>query len=71
MMNMRSFCFIIAFHNPATLKNWLIYLCPSSWPVVITMKKKLASTWKKEKEKEKEDIGLSKLMATSLQLVKS
>jgi hypothetical protein len=46
MMNMRSFCFIIAFHNFATLENRLTYQCPSSWPVVITMRKKLASTWK-------------------------
>ena len=47
MANKRSFCSIIAFHNFATLKNWLTYQCPSSWPVVITMKKKLASTCKK------------------------
>ena len=47
MANRRSFCFIIAFHNFATLKNRLTYQCPSSWPVVITMKKKLAGTWKK------------------------
>jgi predicted phage-related endonuclease len=47
MANKRSFCFNIAFHNFATLKNWLTYQCPSSWPVVITMKKKLAGTWKK------------------------
>jgi hypothetical protein len=33
-------------HNFATLEHWLIYQCPSSWPVVITMKKKLAGTWK-------------------------
>ena len=46
MANKRSFCFIIAFHNFATLENWLTYQCPSSWPVVITMKKKLAGTWK-------------------------
>jgi hypothetical protein len=36
-------------HNFATLKNRLIYQCPSSWPVVITMKKKLAGTWKKNR----------------------
>ena len=47
MMNKRSFCFIIAFHNFATLENRLTYQCQSSWPVVITMKKKLAGTWKK------------------------
>jgi hypothetical protein len=47
MANMRSFCFIIAFHNFATLENWRTYQCPSSWPVVITMKKKLAGTCKK------------------------
>jgi len=35
---------MIAFHNFTTLKNWLTYQCPSSWRVVITMKKKLAST---------------------------
>jgi hypothetical protein len=39
MANMRSFCFIIAFHNFATLENRLTHQCPSSWPVVITMKK--------------------------------
>jgi hypothetical protein len=38
MANKRIFCFIIAFHNFATLENWLTYQCPSSWPVVITMK---------------------------------
>ena len=48
MANMRSFCFIIAFHNFATLENRLTYQCPSSWPVVITMKKKLADIWKKK-----------------------
>ena len=46
MANKRSFCFIIAFHDFATLENQLTYQCPSSWPVVITMKKKLADTWK-------------------------
>jgi hypothetical protein len=46
---MRSFCFIIAFHSFATLKNRLTYQCPSSWPVVITMKKKLSGTCKKKK----------------------
>jgi hypothetical protein len=46
MMNMRRFCFIIAFHNFATLANRLTYQCPSSWPVVMPMKKKLAGTWK-------------------------
>jgi hypothetical protein len=30
-----------------TLEIWLTYQCPSSWLVVITMKKKLAGTWKK------------------------
>jgi hypothetical protein len=33
-------------HTFATLKNRLTYQCPSSWPVVITMKTKLAGTWK-------------------------
>jgi hypothetical protein len=47
MANVRSFCFIIAFHNFATLENRLTYQYPSSWPVVITMKKKLAGTRKK------------------------
>jgi hypothetical protein len=47
MANKRSFCFIIAFHNFVTLENQVTYQCPSSWPVVITMKKKLAGTWKK------------------------
>ena len=45
MANMRSVCFIIAFHNIATLESRHTYQCPSSWPIVITMKKKLASTW--------------------------
>jgi hypothetical protein len=31
----------------ATLEIRLTYLCPSSWPVVITMKKKLTGIWKK------------------------
>jgi hypothetical protein len=30
MANMQSFCFIIAFHKFATLKNRLTYQCPSS-----------------------------------------
>jgi hypothetical protein len=47
MANMRSFCFIIAFHDLDTLENRLTYQCPSSWPVVITVKKKLADTWEK------------------------
>ena len=47
MSNMQSFGFIIAFHDLATLENWLTYQCPSCWPVVITMKKKLAGTWGK------------------------
>ena len=47
MTNMRGFCFIIAFHNFTTLKIWLTYQSPNSWPVVITMKKKLTDTWKK------------------------
>jgi hypothetical protein len=46
MANMRSFGFIIAFHTFATLENRLTYQCPSSWPVVITMKKKLAGNLK-------------------------
>jgi hypothetical protein len=29
------------------LLHWLTYQCPSSWPVVVTMKKKLAGTCKK------------------------
>ena len=47
MANKWSFFFIIAFHELATLENRLTYQCPSSWLVVITMKKKLAGTWKK------------------------
>ena len=47
MANMRSFCFIIALQNFATLENRLTYQCPSSWLVVIIIKKKLAGTWKK------------------------
>jgi hypothetical protein len=47
MANKRSFCFIIAFHNFATLENRLTYQYPSSWLVVITMKNKLTGTWKK------------------------
>jgi hypothetical protein len=35
---------IIAFHDFATLENRLTYQSPSSWLVVITMKKKLAGT---------------------------
>ena len=46
MTSMRSFRFVVAFHNFVTLRNRLTYQCPSSWPVVVTMKKKLASTWK-------------------------
>jgi len=45
---MRSFCFIIAFHSFATLENWLTYQCPSSWLVVITMKKKISRRLKKK-----------------------
>jgi hypothetical protein len=48
MVNKWSFCFILTFHNFATLKNLLTYQYPSSWPVVITMKEKLAGTWKKK-----------------------
>jgi hypothetical protein len=43
-----KFCFIITFHNFATLENRLTYRCPSSWLVVITRKKKLAGTCKKK-----------------------
>jgi hypothetical protein len=39
--------------NFATLENRLTYQCPSSWPVVIAMKKKLASNYKFIKK----DIG--------------
>jgi hypothetical protein len=48
MANRRSFCFIIAFHNFATLKNRLTYQCPSSWPVVITIKKKISQNLEKK-----------------------
>jgi hypothetical protein len=64
---MRSFCFITAFHNFATLNNRLTYQCPSSWPVVITMKKTSAGIFFYKKK----DIGRSKSMATTLQPVKS
>jgi hypothetical protein len=37
MADRRSFCFIIALHNFATLENRLTYQCQSSWPVVITI----------------------------------
>ena len=47
MPNTWRFCFIIAIHIFATLKNRLTYQCPSSWVVVMTMKKKFAGTWKK------------------------
>jgi hypothetical protein len=47
MANKQSFCFIIAFHRFATLEIRLTHQCPSSWPVVITTKKKLAGTRKK------------------------
>jgi hypothetical protein len=50
MTNKRSFCFIFAFHDFATLGNRLTYQCPSSWPVGITMKKKLVGTWKKKEK---------------------
>jgi hypothetical protein len=46
MSNIRNFCFIIAFHIFVILENRLTYQYPSSWPVVITMKKKLVSSWK-------------------------
>jgi hypothetical protein len=59
MANIQSFCFIIAFHNFPILKNWLSYQCPSFWPVVITMKKKLTGTWGKKKKK-REDINRSR-----------
>jgi hypothetical protein len=49
MANMQSFCFIIAFHNLATLENQLTYQCPSFSLVVITMKKKLAGTSKQNR----------------------
>jgi hypothetical protein len=44
MANKRSFGFIIAIRIFATLENQLTYQYPSSWPVVTTMKKKLAGT---------------------------
>ena len=42
MANSRSFCFIIAFHNFATLDNRVTYQSPSSWLVVITMKEEIS-----------------------------
>jgi hypothetical protein len=44
MANMGSFYFIVVIYNFVTFEKWLTYQCPSSWPVVITMKKKLAGT---------------------------
>ena len=41
---MRNFSFIIAFQNFATLENRVTYRYRSYWPVVITMKEKLAGT---------------------------
>ena len=38
---------LVHFHNFATSENRLTYQCPSSWPVVIIVKKTLAGTWKK------------------------
>jgi hypothetical protein len=46
MANKRSFSFNIAFHNFATLETRFTYQWPSSWLVVITMKKKLAALQK-------------------------
>ena len=42
MLNKRNFCFIIASRNFATLENQLTYQCPSSWPVVITIKEEIS-----------------------------
>ena len=42
MVNKRNFCFIITFHNFAILKTRFTYQCPSSWPVVITMKEEIS-----------------------------
>jgi hypothetical protein len=67
MANRQSFCFIVAFHDFVTLKNRLTYQCLGSWPVVITMKKKISRHLKKNLQ----DIGQSKLMAASLQPVKA
>jgi hypothetical protein len=53
MANMRRFCFIIAFHDFATLENRLTYQCPSSWLVVVTVKENISRHLEKEKEKEK------------------
>jgi hypothetical protein len=39
---------MIAFHNFATLENRFTYQLPSSWPVVVTMKKKSAGTSEKK-----------------------
>jgi hypothetical protein len=50
MASKRSFCFIIAVHTFVTLEDRLTYQFPSSWLVVITMKKKLADTWEKSTE---------------------
>ena len=50
MANKQRFCFIIAIQNLTTFEKWLSYYCLSSWLVVITIKKKLAGTWKKKKK---------------------
>jgi hypothetical protein len=57
MTNKRRFCFIITLHNFATLENRLTYQCSSSWPVVITMKKNLAGTWKNIQNIGRSNVG--------------
>jgi hypothetical protein len=45
---MQSFCFVIAFHNLATLGNWLIYQCPSYWPVCHYNEEEISQHWGKK-----------------------
>jgi hypothetical protein len=74
MTNKQNFCFIIAFHNFATLENRLTYQCPSSWPVIITMKKKLAGTWKKiediDRSKNGNKFATSQILRKPVEVVK-
>ena len=43
-----ALCFVSAFHTFVTSENPAYLSMPSSWPVVITVKKTLAGTWKKK-----------------------
>jgi hypothetical protein len=48
MANKRAFASLLRLIILLHWGNRLTYQCPRSWPVVITMKKKLASTWKQK-----------------------